>query len=328
MPISGGSKAARWRRSMGQVHALLPAGPGAKPKAALKVVPRRLPQVADREFLPAARAIVATPPSPVRIARLLSICALVASGLAWSWFSKIDIHATARGKLEPAGHTKVVQPLEPGVVADIRVAEGQLVHAGDILLVLDGREVQAELASANHGWTAAQAEALRRQAAVDAVRSGRFDPVPAIVWPEPIPAATRAREEAVLRSDLGELASTLANLQAQEAEKQASVVQFGMSMAGETALLQREAERIQLREMLAKEGNGSRLNLIDAQQSLLETRTQLAGDEGRKLQAEAGVATLRTERARQVEAFLADNQRKLAAKRRRTPKRRGPGWTG
>ena len=89
-----------------------------------------------------------------------------------------------------------------------------------------------------------------------------------------------------------------------------------MSMEGETMLLGREAERVDLRQQLAKEGNGSRLNLIDAQQSLLETRTQLAGDEGRKLEAEAAVETLRTERARQVEAFLADNERHLADARR------------
>ena len=106
------------------------------------------------------------------------------------------------------------------------------------------------------------------------------------------------------------------NLTAQAGEKQAAVAQLAMSMAGETMLLGREAERVDLRQQLAKEGNGSRLNLIDAQQSLLETRTQLAGDEGRKLEAEAAVETLRTERAKQVEAFLADNQRRLADARR------------
>ena len=285
-------------------------------KAKRPISLRLLPHVEDRAFLSAALEIVETPPSPIKVALMSSIGLLATTALVWSWFGQIDIHATARGKIEPAGHTKVVQPLEPGVVADIPVADGQLVHAGDVVLVLDDREVQAELAAATHDWTAAQAEALRRQAAVDAVRAGQFDPAPAIAWPDAIQPATRAREEAVLRGDLDELGKTLANLTAQAGEKQAAVAQLAMSMEGETMLLGREAERVDLRQQLAKEGNGSRLNLIDAQQSLLETRTQLAGDEGRKLAAEAAVETLRTERAKQVEAFLADNQRRLADARR------------
>jgi hemolysin D len=309
---------------MAELHTL-PVPAGAKPPqkvpsqpgAAKRPIARRiLPHVEDRAFLAAALEIVETPPSPIRMALMTTIGLLATAALVWSWFGQIDIHATARGKLEPVGHTKVVQPLESGVVADIRVTEGQLIHAGEIVLVLEDREVQADLAAAVHGWTAAQAEALRRQAAIDAVRAGQFETVPAITWPEAIPPATRTREEAVLRSDLAELSKTVANLQAQTAEKQASVAQFAMSEAGETMLLQREAERVQLRETLAKEGNGSRLNLLDAQQSLLETRTQLDGDEGHRLQAIASVETLRTERMRQIEAFLADNQRKLADARR------------
>ncbi len=291
---------------MGQVHAL----PAAK--ARLRPPPRLLPAVPDREFLSAALEIVETPASPVRVGMMLTICALATSALAWSWFSWIDIHATARGKVEPSGHAKVVQPLEAGTVAEVRVAEGQAVRAGDVLLVLDGREATAELASATATLTAAEAEALRRGAEAAAVRTGRLDAVTLPTWPAEVPAATRRREEAVLRGDLAELAATLANLGAQEREKQAVVVQLGMSMEAESALLQREAERVQLRQVLVSEGNGSRLTLLDAQQSLLETRAQLAGDTGRRGQAEAAVASLETERRRTVEAFLADHARKQA----------------
>ena len=116
----------------------------------------------------------------------------------------------------------------------------------------------------------------------------------------------------MLQGDLAELAATLANLAAQEREKRAAVAQLDMSMDAEGALMQREAERVQLRQVLTAEGNGSRLTLLDAQQSLLETRSQLVGDTGRRGQAEAAVASLQTERHRTVEAFLADDARKQA----------------
>jgi len=267
------------------------------------------PVAADRAFLPAALEIVETPPSPVRMSLMLTICAFVTAALVWSWFGRIDIHAEARGKLEPAGHAKVVQPLEAGRVAEVRVTDGQIVKAGDVLVVLDRREAEAELATAAAGWSAATAEALRRQTALAAVRSGAVTP---IAWPADIPAATAAREDGVLAGDLGELAATLANLDDQLREKQAAVAQLDMSLEAEVALLRRLGERVELRDVLYKEGNGSKLTLLDAVQSLLETKTQIAGDTGRRDQAVAAIASLRSERARTVDAFLADNTRKMA----------------
>ncbi len=101
---------------------------------------RLLPQLTDREFLPAAVEIVETPPSPAKTAMMFVICAFAAAVLAWCWFGRIDIYATARGKLEPAGHAKVVQPLDSGKVAAIKVKEGQSVRAGDVMVVLDASE--------------------------------------------------------------------------------------------------------------------------------------------------------------------------------------------
>lgn len=305
---------------MGEVRPLAPQpvpAPAAPRRAKRPGAARVLPRVADRAFLPAALSVVETPPSPVRMGMLVSICALTTVGLAWSWFSWIDIHAVARGKLEPAGHAKVVQPLEAGIVSEVRVADGQAVHAGEVLVVLDGREAAAELAEATAGWSAAQAEAIRRGAELEVVRRGRPDGAagltpPALAWPVEIPAATRAREEAVLRGDLSELSATLADLDAQEREKQAAVAQLDMSLDAERALLGREAERVDLRQTLQKDGNGSRLNLIDAEQSVLETRAQLVGDTGREAQAQAAVASLRADRQKTLEGFLADDERKLA----------------
>jgi hemolysin D len=274
------------------------------------------PVRADREFLPAALEIIETPPSPVRIALMLSICACVTAALAWSYFGRIDIHATAKGKIEPAGHVKVVEPLETGTVADVLVTDGQLVKAGAVLLVLDGREAAAELAEATHAMTAAQAEALRRQAEIDAVHDGAVHPVAAVDWPADIPLPTRAREQAVLRSDLAELSSTLNNLLAQEREKVAAVEQLDMSLSADQALVEPLADRVTLRRTLLNEGNGSKLTLLDAVQSALENKVQIAGDTGRRSMAVAAIASLQTERQKTTEAFLADNMRKLADARR------------
>jgi len=282
---------------------------------------RLLPVIQDRAFLPAALEILETPPSPVRLSMITIICGFVTAALLWAWLGRIDIHATARGKVEPLGHAKVIQPLEAGRIAQIAVSEGQAVHAGDILVRLDSREAEAELAAATHAHTAALAEALRREAAIAALNTGPPSHVPVIAWPSEVPAATRAREEAVLRGDLAELNASLVNLNAQERERIAAIEQLNLSLAAERAMLPALKERVQMRETLLAERNGSRLTLIDAVHSLQQVQAQIAAETGRLAQAQAALTTLQTERRKAVETFVADNRRRQAEARRTADER-------
>jgi len=99
----------------------------------------------ELEFLPAALEIIETPPSPVGRAIALTIAALFCIALAWACLGFVDITATASGKIVPSGRTKVVQPLEIGVVRAIHVHDGQRVRAGDVLIELDPTISDAEL---------------------------------------------------------------------------------------------------------------------------------------------------------------------------------------
>ena len=133
---------------------------------------RILPHIDDREFLPAALEIIDTPPSPAAILLSIVLCALTAAAIAWCWFGRLDIYATARGKIEPAGHAKVVQPLDTGKIASVEVEEGRTVKAGDILFVLDTSDARAEVAADTQAMLAERAESLRRRTALAAVGAG------------------------------------------------------------------------------------------------------------------------------------------------------------
>ena len=108
---------------MTAIRALAPADPAlpaAKPSASHALARVRAPGMhpSDREFLAPALEILETPPSPVRIAFLWIICAFVAVALAWAYFGRIDIIASAQGKFQPTGRVKVVEPLETGRVEE------------------------------------------------------------------------------------------------------------------------------------------------------------------------------------------------------------------
>ena len=122
----------------------------------------------DREFLAPALEILETPPSPVHVAFLWIICALVVAALAWAYFGRVDIVAAAQGKFQPTGQVKVVEPLETGRVAAIRAGNGSLVQAGDVLVELDRSAALADADGARAELASARAEILRRKTALAA----------------------------------------------------------------------------------------------------------------------------------------------------------------
>ena len=81
------------------------------------VQPERDPR--DREFLPAALALLEAPSTPHAMRLVYAICALLMVALLWSWFGHLDVYADAPGKVQPSGRTKTIQPLVTGKVIRI-----------------------------------------------------------------------------------------------------------------------------------------------------------------------------------------------------------------
>ena len=81
----------------------------------------QLVSAAHREFLPAALEILDTPANPAGRAVMATICVALVVAVVWSSLGQVDIVATAPGSVIPAGKSKVVQPLEAGVLRAIRV---------------------------------------------------------------------------------------------------------------------------------------------------------------------------------------------------------------
>ena len=86
-------------------------------------------------------------------------------------FGKIDIVASAPGKILPSGRIKVVQPFATGVVRAIHVQDGETVKAGDVLIELDPTMSNAERDHLRSDLAAARLDVARLQASVAGDRS-------------------------------------------------------------------------------------------------------------------------------------------------------------
>ena len=124
--------------------------------------PKRLAD--EAAFLPAALSLQDTPvhPAPRRFA--LGIMLLFVIALVWAIIGKVDIVATAPGRIIVSDRTKLIQPLEASVVRRVLVKDGDRVQAGQVLVDLDPTNASADKASVQEQLNAAASEVYRTQA--------------------------------------------------------------------------------------------------------------------------------------------------------------------
>jgi hemolysin D len=279
-------------------------------------------ELSDREFLAPALEILETPPSPVHLAFLWIICALVVAGLAWAYFGRIDIIATAQGKFQPTGRVKVIEPLETGRVAAIWATNGSLVAEGDTLVELDRSASEADLAAAKDALASARAETLRRQAALVAASARVLSPPPAIDWPADIAPSRREREDRVLGADLGQLEATLASFAAQRKQKSAERDMLLETIATQKKLVATLTERVDMRTRLVEAQAGAKAAVIDATETLQHQQTQLAAREQELAALTAGLEVIDRDSEKAAETFLSDDAQKLSEAERRVEEAR------
>ncbi len=96
------------------------------------------------DFAPGLLSIQESPPAKLPRTVLYCVSVLFAILLVWAIFAKLDIVASAEGRLIPETYVKIVQPAEAGIVQEILVREGQFVEAGQILMRMDAKLTDAD----------------------------------------------------------------------------------------------------------------------------------------------------------------------------------------
>lgn len=98
---------------------------------------QQLTGVDPLDFSPGLLRIQTQPPKPFARAVLYGLLILLGLLILWATFGRLDVVASAEGKLLPQSYLKIVQPSEQGVIREILVNEGQHVKAGQTLMRMD-----------------------------------------------------------------------------------------------------------------------------------------------------------------------------------------------
>ncbi len=133
--------------------------------------PKRL--VHEVQFLPAVLELQDKPVHPAPRVFMWAIMSFAAVALVWACVGKIDVVATATGKIIPNGKTKVIQTSETAIVKAVHVMDGQSVKAGQLLLELDSTAADADVSRVKSDLLAARIDSARAEAMLGAINSRR-----------------------------------------------------------------------------------------------------------------------------------------------------------
>jgi hemolysin D len=255
----------------------------------------------EAEFLAAALALQRTPPSPAPRVALWLISAFALIALIWAIFGKVDVVASAVGKLVPSGRSKPIQAIETASVKHIAVREGDAVHAGDVLIELDATATTADTDRIENDMIAARLLTLRAQAMLAAQRSGGLTPLHA----SDIPASRLADGTRQLEGMLNEYRARLARLDADIERRQAELQSLQEAIRKLEKTLPITTRRAEDFQDLQARGYVSRHAWMEKEQARLDQEGELATQQSRLAEVRAALRETQGQRA----ALIAESRR-------------------
>tara|TARA_B100001094_G_C18163494_1_gene790677 strand:- start:241 stop:1620 length:1380 start_codon:yes stop_codon:yes gene_type:complete len=223
----------------------------------------------EYEFLPAYLEVLEKPAAPWARRTAWALLSLLVLALIWSIVGKIDIHASAEGKVMVSSHSKIIQALEQGEVQAIFVEDGQSVKQGDVLIQLNPVGVNADSQRLSEQLTYYMLEKARMQALLSDAPLQKF------VAPKGIQAQQIVDTQAHLKS---EYSSFLAELQRLTEEEKVTVAEAQAKQEEIQALyLLRDniQKRLQSRQKLAQSELIAQDELLQQERELLDVERQI-----------------------------------------------------
>jgi hemolysin D len=217
--------------------------------------------------------------------------------------------AVASGRVVASGNTKLIQPLEAGMVRAIHVRNGQRVVAGQLLVELDPTIATADAAQAGQGLLDARLIAARNAALIAHVegRAVRF------VAPPRTPADIAATQARFVRTAIAEYEAQRTTFVRQQAERRAELTAAQAEIASLEQTLPLVDQQLEARRQLAERGHFSRLRLLEFEQLRIEHIQRIAVQRANAQRASAAIATLEAEARTLRETFGRNAVNELAA---------------
>lgn len=268
----------------------------------------------EKEFLPAVLEVTETPPS--HAARLLTyvIISMFSILILWSILGKIDIIATAAGKLIPASNIKTIQTLVDSEIEEIYVQEGQYVTEGQDLIKFNQTEVQANIRRIKNEMKALEISIARLQALLTDAPEENF------VYDETIDEYLIKMHTGLLKTQMNEKDAKIEVLNGQIAKAEKEKDTIAADLKRIEKLLPSVKERIAKKKILADKKLIARLTFLEQEEELTNLQEQRNVQAKKMAETEANIEFLKKELRQYLAEFdknlmqgLTENREKLAS---------------
>ena len=240
------------------------------------------------------------------------------SFLLWAVLAPLDEGVPSQGFVAIDTKHKVVQHLSGGIVKEVLVGEGDLVHEGQLLFRLDDAAARASLESVRQRYLGLRATQGRLQAAQAGLTRIVFHPDLVAAAQDPLIDQQMRNQEQLLESGRAalraELQSIEAGIQGQEAQV-ASYEAMQVHRRSQLALLNEEL--VKTREVV-KEGYVPRNRQLELERQVADAGNTLAELQGNLLHAKHSIEEMRhrarmrqQEYRKEFESQLADVTREV-----------------
>lgn len=215
---------------------------------------------------------------------LLMLFALLT--VLWSLIGRVDIVATAQGRVIPSDRTKTIQAAETATVTAIHVLEGQLVKTGDVLIELDSTITTADRDSVASSLQVTRLKSARAKAMLKGIKTGRVPRIEAI---DGIDSAEIKQEQQWLEGQFAELSAQRGQIDADITRKNAELNSTQELVNSLEQTLPIERQRTEDLEKLAAGGYVARHEHLERRQVWLDKEGELANQRSRLAELRASV---------------------------------------
>lgn len=243
----------------------------------------------DNPFTSAAIALQRRPPWLIARMVSLTLCTMAMLALIYAWLAPMDVVISSQGRVIPSGKSKVVQPIEAGIVRAIHVRDGATVKAGDVLIEMDHTATGADSDRLQREMWEAEAETERLAAMSRGARQ--------FAMAGQVPQDIIANQAAILQSRTAEHRFRSASLEADLAKRQADRDAIAANLTQLRASLPLITKRHAMRQELAKTGHIAETGVIETQLEQINLEKEIAIQQNRLKEAEAGLRVAAQQKA-------------------------------
>jgi hemolysin D len=240
---------------------------------------------------------------------LLVLCFTMVFG---SWVVKTEIVARGNGRVVAPGRTQTIQPQFPGQIAEISVADGASVNAGDVLLRMDATQANSDTLKLSGSLDKARRQLALHETILKALSEG--DPVDANFVFKGQKILNAKFSSGLLHIDdmsfLEDLMKAIA-ANAGEFDFQIQQVKFSIATA-DTKLNRSLQDRALLQERVAKKSSVPKTAYLEIKREVASADYEVKIAANQRQELEAQLKTIQQSRTRYLASLRADHQQKVA----------------